>query len=140
MTIDDRTRVELEAAVYRRLVEHLRQRADVQNLDLMNLAGFCRNCLSDWMEDVAHDQGRESGSSLRHALRRMAQALPARREPRAAGRLRQVAAKALARPVAARRTNGGMRVVVRLRQQDTDERKEHEALVELYRELGLIEK
>ena len=47
--MDERTRTELEAAVYRRLVEHLRERADVQNIDLMNLAGFCRNCLSNWM-------------------------------------------------------------------------------------------
>ncbi len=52
-TLDDRTRVELEAAVYRRLVEHLRTRTDVQNIDLMNLAGFCRNCLSNWMKDAA---------------------------------------------------------------------------------------
>src|SRR5262245_11382321 len=44
----DRTRVELEAAAFRRLVEHLRKRTDVQNIDLMNLAGFCRNCLSKW--------------------------------------------------------------------------------------------
>jgi uncharacterized protein len=57
MTIDDRARVQLEAAVYRRLVEHLRQRADVQNLDLMNLAGFCRNCLSNWMKDAADAKG-----------------------------------------------------------------------------------
>jgi hypothetical protein len=51
--MDDKTRVELEAAVYRRLVEHLRTRADVQNIDLMNLAGFCRNCLSNWLKDAA---------------------------------------------------------------------------------------
>ncbi len=51
--IDDKTRTELEAAVYRRLVEHLRTRVDVQNIDLMNLAGFCRNCLSNWMKDAA---------------------------------------------------------------------------------------
>ena len=51
--MDDRTRIELEAAVYRRLVEHLRARTDVQNIDLMNLAGFCRNCLSGWMKDAA---------------------------------------------------------------------------------------
>jgi hypothetical protein len=51
--LDDRTRTELEAAVYRRLVEHLRSRTDVQNIDLMNLAGFCRNCLSNWMKDAA---------------------------------------------------------------------------------------
>jgi hypothetical protein len=55
--IDDRTRIELEAAVYRRLVEHLRQRTDVQNIDLMNLAGFCRNCLSNWMKDAADEKG-----------------------------------------------------------------------------------
>lgn len=57
MNIDDRTRIELEAAVYRRLVEHLRNRTDVQNIDLMNLAGFCRNCLSNWMKDAADEKG-----------------------------------------------------------------------------------
>ena len=57
MSIDDRTRTELEAAVYRRLVEHLRSRTDVQNIDLMNLAGFCRNCLSNWMKDAADEKG-----------------------------------------------------------------------------------
>ena len=55
--MDDRTRTELEAAVYRRLVEHLRGRTDVQNIDLMNLAGFCRNCLSNWMKDAADANG-----------------------------------------------------------------------------------
>jgi uncharacterized protein len=55
--MDDRTRIELEAAVYRRLVEHLRGRTDVQNIDLMNLAGFCRNCLSNWMKDAADAKG-----------------------------------------------------------------------------------
>ena len=55
--MDDTTRTELEAAVYRRLVEHLRQRTDVQNIDLMNLAGFCRNCLSNWMKDAADARG-----------------------------------------------------------------------------------
>jgi hypothetical protein len=53
MATDENSRVELEAAVYRRLVEHLRSRTDVQNIDLMNLAGFCRNCLSNWMKDAA---------------------------------------------------------------------------------------
>jgi len=53
MTLDDKTRIELEAAAFRRLVEHLRARAEVQNIDLMNLAGFCRNCLSNWMKDAA---------------------------------------------------------------------------------------
>jgi len=55
--MDDKTRTELEAAVYRRLVEHLRERTDVQNIDMMNLAGFCRNCLSDWMKDAAEAKG-----------------------------------------------------------------------------------
>ncbi|HEY6028837.1 MAG TPA: DUF1244 domain-containing protein [Pseudolabrys sp.] len=55
--MDDKTRTELEAAVYRRLVEHLRTRTDVQNIDLMNLAGFCRNCLSNWMKDAADAKG-----------------------------------------------------------------------------------
>jgi uncharacterized protein len=57
MATDEKGRVELEAAVYRRLVEHLRSRTDVQNIDLMNLAGFCRNCLSNWMKDAADEQG-----------------------------------------------------------------------------------
>ena len=54
---DEKTRTELEAAVYRRLVEHLRERTDVQNIDLMNLAGFCRNCLSNWMKEAADARG-----------------------------------------------------------------------------------
>jgi len=57
MATDDKSRLELEAAVYRRLVEHLRSRTDVQNIDLMNLAGFCRNCLSNWMKDAADEKG-----------------------------------------------------------------------------------
>lgn len=57
MTIDQKTQTELEAAVFRRLVEHLRGRTDVQNIDLMNLAGFCRNCLSNWYEEAAKSQG-----------------------------------------------------------------------------------
>ena len=56
MALDDKTRTELEAAVYRRLVEHLRTRTDVQNIDLMNLAGFCRNCLSNWMKEAADEK------------------------------------------------------------------------------------
>ena len=51
--MDDKTRTELEAATFRRLVEHLRERTDVQNIDLMNLAGFCRNCLSRWYREAA---------------------------------------------------------------------------------------
>jgi hypothetical protein len=53
MALDEKTKTELEAAAFRRLVEHLRKRTDVQNIDLMNLAGFCRNCLSNWMKDAA---------------------------------------------------------------------------------------
>jgi hypothetical protein len=59
MSIDDKTQTELEAAVFRRLVEHLRERTDVQNIDLMNLAGFCRNCLSNWMKEAADAKGLE---------------------------------------------------------------------------------
>jgi hypothetical protein len=55
--IDPATRTELEAAAFRRLVQHLRDRADVQNIDLMNLAGFCRNCLSNWLKDAADAKG-----------------------------------------------------------------------------------
>ncbi len=57
MTIDQTTRTELEAAAFRRLVGHLRQRVDVQNIDLMNLAGFCRNCLSKWMKEESDARG-----------------------------------------------------------------------------------
>ena len=57
MAIDDKTRTELEAAAFRRLVDHLRQRTDVQNIELMNLAGFCRNCLSNWLKDAADAKG-----------------------------------------------------------------------------------
>ena len=57
MTLDPQSRLELEAAAYRRLVEHLRKRSDVQNIDLMNLAGFCRNCLSKWMKEESDQKG-----------------------------------------------------------------------------------
>ena len=57
MATNDQSRTELEAAVFRRLVEHLRGRTDVQNIDLMNLAGFCRNCLSNWMKEAADSKG-----------------------------------------------------------------------------------
>jgi hypothetical protein len=55
--MDDKTRTELEAATFRRLVQHLRERTDVQNIDLMNLAGFCRNCLSKWYRAAADERG-----------------------------------------------------------------------------------
>ena len=54
--LETATRTELEAAAFRRLVQHLRDRPEVQNIDLMNLAGFCRNCLSNWLEDAARAQ------------------------------------------------------------------------------------
>lgn len=57
MNIDAETRTELEAAAFRRLVDHLRTRSDVQNIDLMNLAGFCRNCLANWFEEAARAKG-----------------------------------------------------------------------------------
>jgi hypothetical protein len=55
--IDPQTMTDLEAAAFRRLVEHLRARTEVQNIDLMNLAGFCRNCLSTWLKDAADARG-----------------------------------------------------------------------------------
>ena len=55
--MDDKTRIEIEAAAFRGLVKHLQRRADVQNIDLMNLAGFCRNCLSKWYREEAQKKG-----------------------------------------------------------------------------------
>jgi hypothetical protein len=55
--MDDSDRIELEAASFRRLVQHLRERHDVQNIDLMELAGFCRNCLSNWYMEAATERG-----------------------------------------------------------------------------------
>ncbi len=55
--MDDKTRIELEAQVYRRLVEHLRDRPEVQNIDLMIVSGFCRNCLGDWYREAAAEKG-----------------------------------------------------------------------------------
>ena len=55
--MDDQTRTELEAAAFRSLVTHLRERTDVQNIDLMNLSGFCRNCLSRWYLEAANKKG-----------------------------------------------------------------------------------
>jgi hypothetical protein len=55
--MDVSTQTELEAAVFRRLVQHLQARTDVQNIDLMSLSGFCRNCLGDWYRDAAAEKG-----------------------------------------------------------------------------------
>lgn len=57
--LDERTRTEVEAAAFRRLVQHFRERTDVQNLDVMNLAGFCRNCLAKWYRAAAVERGVE---------------------------------------------------------------------------------
>ena len=57
--MDKQTEIELEAAAFRRLRDHLRERSDVQNIDMMNLAGFCRNCLSRWYQEAASDAGIE---------------------------------------------------------------------------------
>ena len=55
--MDEQTKVELESAAFRTLIRHLRNRTDVQNIDLMNLAGFCRNCLSKWIVSAAESKG-----------------------------------------------------------------------------------
>jgi uncharacterized protein len=73
MDMDEKVRTELEAAVFRRLVGHLRERTDVQNIDLMNLAGFCRNCLSNWFEDAAMEKG---VAVTRDMARRMVYGMP----------------------------------------------------------------
>lgn len=73
MTIDPKTQTELEAAAFRRLLSHLRERTDVQNIDLMNLAGFCRNCLSNWYQDAAKEKGIEVS---RDAAREMVYGMP----------------------------------------------------------------
>ena len=73
MNIDAKTQTELEAAAFRRLLEHLRQRTDVQNIDMMNLTGFCRNCLSNWFEEAAKAAGVEVS---RDAARTMVYGMP----------------------------------------------------------------
>jgi uncharacterized protein len=55
--MDERQRTEIEAAAFRRLLEHFRERGDVQNIDVMNLAGFCRNCLAKWYKTAAEERG-----------------------------------------------------------------------------------
>jgi hypothetical protein len=68
-TVDARTQIELEAAAYRRLLAHLRERTDVQNIDLMNLAGFCRNCLANWYQEAAGERGLAlTKDEARHAV------------------------------------------------------------------------
>lgn len=57
--MDDQTKLEVEAAAFRRVVAHLQERTDVQNIDMMNLTGFCRNCLSRWYQEAANERGIE---------------------------------------------------------------------------------
>jgi hypothetical protein len=71
--IDQKQQLELEAAAFRRLLAHLRERTDVQNIDLMNLAGFCRNCLSNWYQDAAKERGL---AVSRDAAREMVYGMP----------------------------------------------------------------
>ena len=97
---------DFEAAAFRTLVEHLRERNDVQNIDLMNLAGFCRNCLSNWYRDaaeaagVAAHQGRVARDRLRHALCRMAGEAPDRGGRREEGRVRGCPSEGIRLPAA----------------------------------------
>lgn len=58
-SMNDQTRIEVEAAAFRRLLQHFRERTEVQNIDLMNLAGFCRNCLAKWYRAAAAERGIE---------------------------------------------------------------------------------
>jgi len=66
--MDAATKIELEAAAFRRLVEHFQKRTDVQNIDLMILAGFCRNCLGDWYREAAVEKGITLGKDEARAL------------------------------------------------------------------------
>ena len=66
--MDAATQTELEAQVFRRLVEHFRKRTDVQNIDLMILAGFCRNCLGDWLREAAAEKGIQLGKDEARGL------------------------------------------------------------------------
>lgn len=66
--MDEWTRTEIEAAVFRRLVNHLRERTDVQNIDMMILTGFCRNCLGDWFREAAAERNIELGKDDARAI------------------------------------------------------------------------
>lgn len=68
MAIDDNVRTEMEAAAFRRLVDHLRHRTDVQNVDLMGVGGFCRNCLGDWLREAGAVRGVTLGKDEARAL------------------------------------------------------------------------
>ena len=93
--MDDKTQTELEAAAFRTLVAHLRKRTDVQNIELMNLAGFCRNCLSKWYRAAAEEKGLdmdlEEARQLVYGMTyaRVEGALPDRGNARAEGQVRR---------------------------------------------------
>ena len=95
-SIDRATATELEAAAFRRLLEHLRQRTDVQNIDLMNLAGFCRNCLSNWYQEAAAERGialsKDESREIVYGMpyKEWQSRYQTRRLARGTGRLRQV--------------------------------------------------
>ena len=99
--LDPQTRTELEAAAFRRLLSHLRNRTDVQNIDMMNLTGFCRNCLSNWLKDAADEarsrdrQGGCARARLRHALRGVEETASGAGQRRTAGGFRGRQARAL---------------------------------------------
>ncbi|ARO13583.1 hypothetical protein BVG79_00223 [Ketogulonicigenium robustum] len=97
--IDNATLIEIEAAAFRRLRQHLMEdRADVQNIDLMNLAGFCRNCLSRWMDEAAAERGITIG---KEAAREMYYGMPYedwRKQHQTAGTPEQLAAFAASHP------------------------------------------
>ena len=101
---DEATRTELEAAAFRRLVQHLRERTDVQNIDLMNLAGFCRNCLSRWYREAAEQKGialadpEAPRDRLRDALQGVAGAVSARGDAGAESRVGQGQHESLTAP------------------------------------------
>ena len=67
LNVEAQTQTELEAAAFRRLVAHLQEHTEVQNIDLMNLAGFCRNCLAKWVKAAAEEQGAEKFGGAGHA-------------------------------------------------------------------------
>ena len=101
--LDETTRTELEAAAFRRLVQHLRERTDVQNIDMINLAGFCRNCLSRWYREEAAAKGVTlADPDAREIVYGMPYKewhaeVPERREPGAEGRVRQGQSRSLTR-------------------------------------------
>src|SRR5438477_250753 len=143
MAIDDKTRTELEAAVFRRLVEHLRGRTDVQNIELMNLAGFCRNCRSNCSRQeytMATSAAVQEAPATRFAkdqLKAIIERIERLEEEKKtiSDDIRDVYAEG--------KGNGfdvkALRQIIRLRKQDPNERAEAETILETYMQaLGMI--